>query len=493
MKKRLFWNTKFPQYTFLSGDGQNPAGAMQEMGEGPFVDPKDFGAVYNIQDITPDQALANFGAIEKAIASLPDSGGTLIIKGHLQYRGTIKNPQRVFEPQVLPRPIPFKIEGFVSGALVQLDQVPAIQLDTAYSYQVGSTSARVEILNLSIYSKGKGIVVTNGGKEVKLKSLIISLCEDTALEINGFDGGVLTDIYLIGNKKDGGVISQAHQIHAVITARNNFGNGLTIKDSNSWNAWLYCESNKGYGLILSSFKDSTLQLWLEANNKGKNVFQGTMQNCTRLTASGNGQHEADTAFLSDDISRFGLSWQRVNYPIDKKLNVAWPPVESNIHGPNNNDPVYTPKSKVVGNTVEVSVPVGWYSKQNANVTSNWIELYGQGWYPELRRQLKTGSSIVVRVKAKLDAVTAAYFLQHTNEILALKAVVQGTGASIQSDAQNIYLTSTNEFEAEVIVRVVKDGLDDIRLFLYICPVVFGTMEPPVPHKFTITSCEFFML
>lgn len=499
-QKKLFWNRLYPEFTFMDLKGTNPIGQWQVFSAAAdtIANPANFGAIYDIQDISPAQALANFEAIKRAIASLPDSGGGLFITGHLQYVGTIENPRRVFAPQVDPRPIPFSILGTPTAALIQLQPgLAAISLQGGFSYQVGSTSAPVTLGTLQVYSKGKGIVIRDGGKETIMSCVIISGCEDTALDIDRFDGGRLSYVYCIANKKDGARINACHMATIMLTTRNNAGVGVTITSSAAHNMWLYTESNRGLGLVFDGYKNNVITLWEENNNGSSYGVQGKVTNSIGNTYIGMAQHEANRAFDIDDYSACTSTFNgKILRDLPAPIDLAWPPIEANIRGPFNNDHLYTPVCSVVGSTVEIAVPVGWYTKQNANITANWIELYGHGWYPPLKMNLVAGNSIMATVRFKADSAMAAYFAEHTTTD-TVKVILQGSTGMLGGDGQSVNLRrSGQEFEVQICAPVVKTGEDTIRLFLYICPSIMGdaaNLQPSVPHVLTVTAMQFFSL
>lgn len=516
---RLFWNTKYPQFTFSSfvnPTNINPLGSAITHNLIPaeaVVDPANFGATYNIQDISPAQADANFAAIQKALASLPDSGGTLFISGYLQYEGTIQNPLRGFVPQNNAKlPIPFTIRGCPQSALIQLAPgAPAVDLEGGYSFQNGSTSAPVILKNMQIYSKGKGVITKNGGKETQLLNLRIAGCYDTGLDIQYFDGGRIRDVYCINNgyrdsngnivPVDGAHIDLAHMDDIVITCRGNSGVGLKVTNSAAHDLWVYSEANLGKALVFDQFKYNRITLWEEACNGSSYGVQGIVTNSPHNSFFGSAQQEANRAFDIDDISACtstfnGKPLRSLN---SKKIDVQWPPVEGNIHGPFNQT-APAPVSKVVGSAVQIQVPVSYYTQQNPNLTQNWIELYGAGWYPPLIPTFDLGDSLMVKIRLKADATMAAYFrnLMKSPSTVAetVKIILQGQTGVLGGDGQTVNLRTEDEFEVEVTAPIAKAGSDTVRLFLYVCPAILGAagnLQPPTPQTLTVTYMEFFHL
>lgn len=497
---RIFWNQKYPQFTFMDLKGLNPLGAPMTHGPQVLVDPMNFGAVYDVVDISPDQAAANFTAIQAAIASLPDAGGALFISGYLFYTGTILNPRRIFPPQTTPRSIPFVLVGGPGAALVQLAAgAAAIELDNfGDSYQVGSRSAPVVLQDLQIYSKGKGVVVRNGGKETQLFNVRISGCSDTGLDIQYFDGGRIRDVYCIGNAADGCHIDQAHMDDIVITCRTNGGIGLKVTNSEAHKLWVYSESNVGLGMVLDQFKYNDITLWLENNNGSSYNVQSRVTNSPFNLFRGSAEHEANRGWDMDDLS---ACTSRMNDNPIRSLwakeipALTWPPVQANIHGPFGMPAAITPVSTIASYEVMISVPPSYYTLQTADVTKNWIELYSEGWYPPLQQTFVAGDTVYVTMSFKADSAMAAFFAAYPT-VDTVKVQLLGATGCLGSAGQSVNLRNTDEFHVQIFAPVVKSGADTIRVFLYVCPEVLGTAAAPLPtavQVLTVTDMQFHLL
>jgi len=509
---RPLYNTVVPSFSIMDNQkAPNPIGAMQSMNVvSPVYRPEDmYGfAGYNIANITMAQAVANRTAIQRIIDSMPDSGGTILISGMLQYYGTITNPQRAFTPQIPVRPIPFSIVGApgTDATLVNLEVSPAIQIDNGYSFQVPSTVAKRRLDGLTIISRGKGVVVNGGGKSTELNNLIIAYCADTGLEVSGWDGGFATNIYCINNKVDGAIFTNCHQCFVSITTRVNKRHGLSLKDCGSWQLWCDAEQNGGYGLKCINSKFITGVVWQEANNgsvdnqgvpSGQNLPQGYLE-YSECSFTGTMAQDNNLAFEYADTFSFlatkirgripdaDLAPYRLPLPFPKDHIQAPHPVPTIVSTPDE-------AGSTTGNIV-FTIGAGSISAQNADVTSNWIELYSSAWYPDLLTNVTINAGEVYIFRLKFQASQDCLdFYTSTWKATQTPTIVFNVTHPAMGDGQSFHLHDLRESVLEVQCRATITATGDIRNFLYFYRKILSGTQPAVPHTITLKSIDIYKL
>ena len=493
-KKRLAYNAKTPEFTFWNRRNDNPAGLDETMDQGNggtllrhSVDPAEYGAVYNVQDISPEQATKNLEAVYRAINGMPDNGGTLLITGALQIYGTINNPRRVFNDPNNPRPIPFCLRG--TGPQSELYQLaadcPAVHYQSNYSVQLSSTTAPFWVEDLTIYSKGKGLLIDCGGKQVKLSRLIIALCDDTALDGENMDGSVIDDIYALQNKRDGVNLRLCRMGNWKITSRENEGHGLILDSCNALDLWAYCEDNRGYGMKFDNVKLCRLTGWSEKNNSGGvdgNTGQDFPQNSftlCELEVNGN---------MAQDGGNFA------DMDIYSRLNIRLPPrAADSTYAPYVLPLEWTPNASgqaidhgiyewtKTADRLEFKMLPGGISNQPDDIGGNWFEVYKNGWYACLDSlTLKVGDVIVIRATLSMDAGGAEFYKGMSDAKVAAPAwKITSTHPSFaEYFGGNFYQQTIYPDHIEMIMPAVADATGMLRMFLYLCPVKLPGSEPP---------------
>ena len=512
-KLRLAWN-QIPgqsQYTFSDIKNQNPLGDLETMNSGPgpaIYHPEDFGGTYNANDV--NTAKANYNAIQAIIAAMPDTGGIIEINSDFFCFGTITNPNRTFSNGT-PNPINFIVRGATGNeSWWNLDDSAAFVFDsensnTGYAVQYPSTVHRYGLQRIQVASKGNGVEVYAGGKNLYLEDVIIFGCYGLlGLYVQDCDAMQVRRIYCINNHHGGAWFQNCHQVDAEMVCRNNAGGGLAILNSASWRLWANCESNWLDGVVIQGCQDMDLHLWQEGNNTqnglgDKYVYQGQINSSTNLQLFGNNQQNSALDFKCDALSRANLVYVKPGIAGYQPYVAAtpWPsPFAAGFFG--SYPAGFKPVVSNVGNQMQVAVPIGSYSNQPGNVTGNWLEIFGDGHVPALTNvSMNSGDSIAVRIQVSLDAVAAAYFadkLANSIDAPAFKFVLQPQlGVGFSPVSQTYYWASQQQGEVELIANVTDSFTDNLRLFAYFCPVVLPGSEPPAPHNLFINGVQVYLL
>lgn len=489
---RPFYNRAVPEFTFRQNTSTNPLGAAithPRIAERAEYRPQDFGAVLNVADITREQAIANRAALQTLIDAMPDTGGVVLIDGLLQIFGGVEAPMRVFPPQSQPRAIPFAIVGTTPGAtLVNLEASPAVTLRTGgvTSFQEPSTRALRALRNLAIASKGKGVVVQGGGKEITLDGVTLFGCEDDALTVEDWDGGLMRGVYALNNRKDGAVFNRCHQCDIQLTTRGNLGRGAVLTASNSLSLWLYAEANGGYGLDATDCKLINATLWQEANNGSVNAQTGAAasQNTpqgrlvrSQLHVTGIAAQDRNLAFDADAYSRLATTFAG-RIATDKlaayRVDLPWPPVLAGVR------PQRHPILDVaeVSGVVTLTTRPGAYTAQPLPITSNWLELYPQASTPPMRRVIRTGDTLITRVHVTPDAECVKFFRAFTTQrpTRNVPAFQVAVSHGSQTDSQLVYFASPGAATVEVVSQHTTADSGYLRVFVYVGPVKLPAVE-----------------
>jgi hypothetical protein len=239
-------------------------------------------------------------------------------------------------------------------------------------------------------------------------------------------------------------------------------------------------------------------MWQEANNgskTGQYTLQGRLRR-SQLNITGIVAQDRGLAFDMDGLSRLATRFTgRIERGLltPYRLDLPWPAPTVSIRPGLHAIVAYGANDA----SIDLIARASAYSDQPANISSNWIELYGQGWFPALtKREIFAGDTIVHRVRFKADSAAAIFFRSLAKVGLDVPALKVNLSHAALADGQQMYISDTNEFELEVVATAIKHAVDDLRAFMYVCPVklpVFqdGTGEPPYPHTITVTGCDFF--
>jgi len=296
--------------------------------------PATAGAVYGKSD--PATAAANDAAVAQAIQSIAATGGgDLVLTGSLAITQTIQPPTVTYN-EVTGFPVHFRVRG--SGANAELYDINggvAIQFPLGrYPANLPGYDLRQGILDLAV--RGGSVIVTGGGKYVRISGLnIYGVPSGTGLEVSQFDGGWIHANIHDSPGATGFSITDAHSTHVDLISRINGAGGVI--DGSVLNGSIYCESNAGLGLRMTTVTHSNLALWLEGNGW---ITEGQRRACWGNIFTGMDQGESNQGWDDDPISRVAnltpnmpqASWGQVIAP-NLGLDVSkWAPTEIEVAG-----------------------------------------------------------------------------------------------------------------------------------------------------------------
>jgi len=509
-KRHLWYTPQRPEWIFWDRNKSGPLGNRMTfpvgVEESLSLDPGNFGAVYNVpgEKLTAEILDRNYRVIRDMIDAMPDSGGCLRISGHLQYAGMIENPMRIFGVQPDSRPIPFWVMGSnPNAALVNMDsQTTAVRLTDGYSFQQANSLAERGVACLSIFSQGKCLEVLGGGKSTRVYDLTLTGVK-TALTVKDFDGGSI-GVHCVECRGDAIVFDKCHQCIVYARVRRCDGRGLSMSDCVSWDLSADIEDCLGYGLWAEDCKMIRATGWQESDNNsrdstGRLSGQNTPQGClirSQFDFNGSWGQDRGVAFEMDTFSRLSCTFAG---RIEKaklapyKLPIWFPPKLSGIRPERH--PIVDVTASVLGLTL-TSRP-GSYSAQPDNISSNWLEIYPYNM-PEKNLTIRPGESIILRMAFQASQEAAQYFRDRNaggTNTPAIKVSVKHNG--VKEQTQNVYLHDTGTMDMEIVCHSTtasEDGVtDNVRVFMYICPVKLSGFEPPLAHAIKVWDWSLFHL
>lgn len=253
------------------------------------------GAKY--RDSSPAAVAANDTAVANAIDQLVRlGGGELKITGPLAISKTIEFPSTTYNGSP-GYPSHFAIAG--NGAdseIFDVDGGTAVRCDSSkFPGNLPGYDLRRSLRDIGV--RGGGVQVIQGGKYFTMRGVrIYGVPSGNALEVRDYDGGILeANIHDCGG--DGFLLDGCHHVALDLTARL-CATGGTLRNS-VVSGRVYCESNKGLGLVCDRVTRSQLATWLEGQGA---PFQGQRRNCWGNVFTGQQQGPANNAWDDDSLS-----------------------------------------------------------------------------------------------------------------------------------------------------------------------------------------------
>lgn len=228
--------------------------------------PESYGAKYDTKTVA--QAKANSTAITNAIAAMPDTGGTLVIRDELYTWGAITNPTRTIQSSSVT--IPFGLHGESDGrsAIINLNpDTYAIQWANSASVPFQDVDGHSPMLlaDIRVISQGGGILLTGLGKLLEVRDIRVSRCHGTGITCSALYGGSLMNVYAVANYGKGVDIDSCNALHIDLITRRNTDDGVEITGCTGIYGSIYAEGEYGWGINADALNNSSLDIYVEGN------------------------------------------------------------------------------------------------------------------------------------------------------------------------------------------------------------------------------------
>ena len=430
----------------------------------------------------------------------------------------------------------FSIIGSGRTRLIYLGSGWAIDYTWGLPAQENDQHSILVLQDLVIQAwNGNGLRINRGGKDWRLRNVVVSECGLTSGTGNGIyltdcSGMQLDSLYALGNTGYGMTLNNCTQMQTSnLIARSNGGDGVvTTGVASAWEGEIYAESNGGYGCNFNGLTRSQLVLWQEANRQtstggsvgrnpsspssavypggrtGTSIAQGTLTNSFGNVLSG--QYGQDCAA---DFDYDLWSWNMNQFPNDpRKLNISaatgWTQVCTNC---NLNSPTVWTGSQYGLVNNDGGTGINSLTIKTGALSGGYPISGGNAGYFELRQQDNSylggsgytwaaGDLFVIEADVSADSGTHTYMAASKQRVAGSQTMKLNpmSGIGLDGNLQQVWFLPTTATSGPTRMRSFQAATaagsnTALRAFLY--PVLgmqnAGAAEPTQDLHFTIKN------